>query len=152
MTEYTNDKNATAPWQDEEILAELYHDKGLCQEEIADELGCHQTTISTWMERYDIQIKDPRGKGDLSASDAPASFYTLKKRYGASYEFWMDGSTNVRVSVHRLLAVAEYGFDAVTDKDIHHKNEITWDNRPENIEPLSRSEHMSLHHRVPADD
>jgi len=45
------------------------------------------------------------------------------------------------VPIHRLVAVAEYGFDAVVDKEIHHKNGMPWDNRPENLEPLSKEEH-----------
>jgi hypothetical protein len=49
------------------------------------------------------------------------------------------------VPVHRLVAVAEYGFDEVKNMDVHHKNEIKWDNRPENLELLTRSEHRKLH-------
>jgi hypothetical protein len=58
--------------------------------------------------------------------------------------------------VHRLLAVAEFGADAVADKVVHHKNGIPWDNRPDNIELLDRAEH-SRHHRqgnynIPAEE
>lgn len=49
------------------------------------------------------------------------------------------------VSIHRLTAVAEYGFDAIREKDVHHKNGVRWDNRRSNLEPLSRKEHMQLH-------
>ena len=55
-----------------------------------------------------------------------------------------DGS-NVTVSHHRLLAVAEYGFDAVAGNDIHHKNGVPWDNRPANIEPIDPCEHSRIH-------
>lgn len=36
--------------------------------------------------------------------------------------------------IHRLVAVSEYGFDAVANYNVSHKNEIPFDNRPENIE------------------
>jgi len=49
------------------------------------------------------------------------------------------------VLVHRLLAVAEYGYENVCDNVIHHKNGIRWDNRPDNIEVMTRSEHSKLH-------
>jgi hypothetical protein len=49
------------------------------------------------------------------------------------------------VFVHRLLAVAEYGFDAVCGMDIHHKNGIKWDNRPSNIVIMDHAEHVRLH-------
>ncbi|NWM54968.1 hypothetical protein GY652_27320, partial [Escherichia coli] len=39
-----------------------------------------------------------------------------------------------------------HGYDAVAGKQVHHKNEIPWDNRPENLEPLSDEEHILEHH------
>jgi len=48
------------------------------------------------------------------------------------------------VSVHRLLAVAEFGFDAVCDMEVHHKNGCKRDNRPANIELMTSEEHGRL--------
>jgi len=53
----------------------------------------------------------------------------------------------VAIPHHRLLAVAKYGISAVEGMDVHHKNGIRWDNRPENIELLTRSEHARIHNR-----
>lgn len=50
-----------------------------------------------------------------------------------------------RFKHHRLLAVAEFGFEAIKDKVIHHKNNHRWDNRPANIEPMTHSEHAQTH-------
>jgi hypothetical protein len=64
------------------------------------------------------------------------------------YERWrhmIDYEQNY-VAVHRLLAVAELGFDAVTsDIDVHHSNGIPWDNRPGNIELVPKGDHAALH-------
>lgn len=49
------------------------------------------------------------------------------------------------VKIHRLAAVAWFGFDAVVNKDVHHENNIPWDNREENLIPMDKSEHMRLH-------
>jgi len=49
------------------------------------------------------------------------------------------------VRIHRLLAVATYGYDEVVGKEVHHKNEIKWDNRPENIVPVTSEEHRRMH-------
>jgi hypothetical protein len=64
----------------------------------------------------------------------------------SGYAQWRNGAVE-HVLVHRLLAVAEYGFDAVAGKHIHHKNGIRWDNRLENLEVLTPSEHAKLHGR-----
>jgi len=66
------------------------------------------------------------------------------------YEAWLavcDGEQK-RVAVHRLLAVAEYGFDAVCDKLVHHgpEAEIPWANWPGNIQLMGRDGHMNHHH------
>jgi len=47
--------------------------------------------------------------------------------------------------IHRLIAVAEYGFDAVVGAEIHHKSGVGWDNRPSNIEPIEPGDHTALH-------
>jgi len=47
--------------------------------------------------------------------------------------------------IHRLVAVAEYGFDAVVENHVHHKNHIPWDNRPSNLELMSQEEHYRYH-------
>ncbi len=36
-------------------------------------------------------------------------------------------------SIHRLIAVAEYGIEAVENNEVYHLNTISWDNRPSNI-------------------
>lgn len=54
--------------------------------------------------------------------------------------------------VHRLMMVAEEGFDALEDKVVHHKNHIPWDNRTENLELMSRAEHSSHHSEYWYDD
>jgi len=53
----------------------------------------------------------------------------------------------VAIGLHRLLAIAEYGIDSVKGKDIHHKNEVKWDNRPTNIIPVTPEEHGKIHQK-----
>jgi hypothetical protein len=44
------------------------------------------------------------------------------------------------------LAVAEYGYDAVCNKQVHHENGVPWDNRPENLELMRIDEHAKHHY------
>lgn len=42
------------PWKDEETLQRLYHEEGLDQSEIGDELGTTGSTISYWMQKFGV--------------------------------------------------------------------------------------------------
>lgn len=129
------------PWKDEDRLRELYWDGGLSQTDLADRFGVSQRTIQYWMDKFGIETRSPG-----EALRVPwASFYTRPD----GYEQWMAMDYQTRkqqpVYVHRLLAVAEYGTDAVAGKVVHHDNEVPWDNRAENIVLMEQGEHAAHH-------
>ena len=43
------------PWQEEVVLRDLYYEKQLPAAKVADELGCHQTTVFKWMRKLDLE-------------------------------------------------------------------------------------------------
>lgn len=126
-----SEPNSTHPWQDEQTLRELYVEQEMSTYEIADKLGCHASTVSNWLHKYDIETRDRSVAG------------TPRHSFENGYEYIR--SSNDAVRVHRLVAVAEWGFDAVADRDIHHINGVKWDNRPANLAVLNADEHRSLH-------
>lgn len=130
------------PWTDAERLRELYHGEGMSIYDIADEWGCGKTTIGKWLHRHDIEVDTP-------SHEKPPHFCTESR----GYECWRHDTsgTQHKVRVHRLVAVAEYGYDEVVGKDVHHENHIPWDNRPSNISVLNRSEHAKLHNSCSSD-
>lgn len=67
------------------------------------------------------------------------------------YEQWESRPDQAVVGVHRLAAVAWFGFEAVSDMDVHHGSGVPWDNREENIELLSHADHTRLHAQERAD-
>jgi len=134
------------PWQDGQTLHNLYHNEGLTTHEIADRLGCAQRTVWVWMDRHGIETKSREEVAPENAKAVRverASFRTSKD----GYERWTQrvGQETYSVGVHRIVAAAEHGFDAVGDRVVHHKNQIPWDNRPENLAVLSDSDHKQLH-------
>lgn len=54
------------PWRDESVMRRLYIDERMTQYEIADELGCTQQTVWTWMNKHGIEQRRP---GDTQAAD-----------------------------------------------------------------------------------
>lgn len=142
-------------YRDEETLRDLYHGRGMTTREIADHFGCSNGTISRWLDRHGIETRKNWKKGVEVAAKANRVERVKLRTFDAetvdAYEYWME---NVRESgdritkicyVHRLLAVAEYGFDTVAGNDVHHKNNIPWDNRPENVVPVDKSDHGEYH-------
>lgn len=127
------------PWDDEELLRELYHGEGLSLRSIGERLGCGYTKIHRRMFEFGIER---RGESFGPERQEHATFSTRAD----GYEYWSMKTSSVLV--HRLLAVAEYGFDEVCDGIIHHNTPIPWLNTPDNIEVLeSHSEHAKLHAR-----
>jgi len=130
-------------YRDAEWLHEQYHEKELSQAEIADKCGVDDKTVRNWMEKHDIEAREP-GHNNCRTGIAIQS--------NDGYRRWNESTLGKHLSVHRLLAVAEYGFDAVCDMHVHHKNGIRWDNRPDNIELMTPSEHASLHRQQEVSD
>jgi len=127
------------PYQDPEVLTELYYDQHLSTYELADRFDVSQSTICRWMDKHDLDRRD-----GLEAR--PPNFGISTKGYERWHGFCLGNQ--YWLSHHRLLAVAEFGFDAVCGMDVHHKNEIRWDNRPDNLELMTRSDHTK-HHNAP---
>lgn len=130
------------PWEDEELLREMYHGNGLSLREIGNRLGCDHTTIHRRMVEFGIE----RRKGSGAPGKLPYAPYRTRE-HGMAYEYWQTKHT--QFPVHRLLAVAIYGFDEVGGKIVHHKTPIPWLNVPDNIGLFeSHEEHQSYHARM----
>jgi transposase len=118
----------------EEWLRQKYESEGLTVQEIAEELDCGTTTVSRHLSKHGIATRntDPPLR-------YPGKYYSFKTDH-QGYERWGCGE-----SIHRLAAVAWFGLESVEGKQIHHKNGVPWDNREENLMPLSPSEHSKQH-------
>lgn len=136
----------TPDYKDADVLRELYVEKKLSTIKIADRLDCSPNTVRKYLKENGIEIRSQRESLKYTLGHDPRAVTLNVQPNG--YVRWVytykgDGPHNVYV--HRLLAVAEYGFDAVAEMEVHHKNEIPWDNRPDNIEPKTTADH-SVHH------
>lgn len=136
-------KKPKKPWKREENLRKLYRGENMTLAEVADELGTNPSTVSKWLRRFGIETRKP-GNGDFHRKLHPN---VTMKNNGYIEVRASNGYEEDRVLLHRLLAIAKYGFEEVCDMDVHHKNNIPWDNRPDNIELITEEEHGRLHGR-----
>lgn len=126
---------------DRRWMEQKYVEEELPQHEIAELCDTTQGNVSLWLDKHGIV-----GFNKYHKPTGPVPFCTDPWH---GYERWRNrhGEEAQAVRIHRLIAVAEWGFDAVCGMDVHHKNEVPWDNRAENLELMSRSEHVAHHNR-----
>lgn len=154
-------------YRDKEWLKEKYHGDKLSTAEIGEICDCHKQTIKLWLENHGIEKRDSSEAAKVSWEGAKQRKQELAERFAdlhrvnrAFFFTHKSGYERVGVSngeggsdfvpVHRLVAVAEYGIDAVKDKVVHHKSNIPWDNRPKNLELMTQEDH-SRHHALERD-
>lgn len=116
----------------EEWLREKYWGEGLSQEEIADIVGCSRSAVGGWMKENGVMTFKP-------------PYHRLSDSNGYERIDTQIDDDAYCVKIHRLQAVAEYGFDEVKDMHVHHKNGFKIDNRLCNIEIKTPSDHISDH-------
>jgi transposase-like protein len=119
------------PWRDKQKMYDLYWGEMLSTAEIAERVGCTQPTISDWLNKHGIPTRyTAQEYGQISTTERGYEYFAVDCEL---------------VWIHRLLAVAEHGFDEVVGKQVHHKSDVPWDNRPENVEPVTDAEHIKRH-------
>ena len=140
------------PWRDKDTMVRLYCEQSMTMEGIAEELGCSVSVISRWVGYHGIESRPRSRSGWESSNWKPYSNFEMKS---SGHEIWRGQFKGERevVPVHRLLAVAEFGFDAVCGMNVHHGNtngdlpecEIPWANWGSNLKLSSRENHSRYH-------
>lgn len=132
------------PWKDEELLRKMYLGDLLSTNDIATLFDCSSATVNKWLNRFGIEKRNrSQALNAVHSGTKEAAAYSMDSD---SYMRWTPGDDYM--SVHRLMAIAEWGVDAVEGMHVHHKNGLRWDNRIENLELLTNSEHQQKHLKV----
>lgn len=126
----------------EEILREQYVRNEKTLKELEKEWNIPRGTIHYWMLQFDIGLRP-----HIAATVDRATFYTGKEGYEHVSSYIPSTGSIDRTRVHQLLACLNHDPQEVFDseKEIHHRNTVPWDNRQENIELIDRGRHQSLH-------
>lgn len=129
------------PYRNESLMRRLYQEEQMSTTDIADKFDCSPSTVNKWLNKLGIGTRSLSEAHQVLHGNSPMAVTYLTDARG--YEAWRHNDHYI--PVHRLVMVAERGFDEVADMHVHHRNEIRWDNRPENLELLTNSEHQIEH-------
>ena len=142
--EYTNRK-----W-----LHKQYVQEGRAMADIAEECDVSAAVILKWLRRFGIKTRD----STKHIRQQPIKVIPERGVVGELPGPYLKVQSSVTVDgerehsycyVHQLLAIAEgadpYKVFSNGEWQVHHKNRIKWDNRPENIEFTTREKHRSEH-------
>lgn len=138
------------PYKDGELLRRLYVDEKRSTMEIAEMLDCAPNTVRKYLKKEGVEIRELSDA--LKLAHGYSEYEVPFQTHVTGAEVWRHSYNNESnmVYVHRLLAVAKFGFDAVADNVVHHESEIRWDNRPGNLELMDHGDH-TVHHKTKFD-
>lgn len=112
----------SAPWRDEDLLRELYKDRGLTDAEISEKLGCSPSCVTQWRDRLGID-SDHAVDERLDNKDKLEKLY--KKEGLSTYEIagkfdCCEYSVRQRLkkfNIERRSASSDYAHDLLSDSD-----------------------------------
>lgn len=129
------------PHRDEELMRTLYQDEQLSTTKISAVIGSSTGAVNEWLDRHGIETRSSAEAISLTKPEPKdVYFYTHRSK---GYE--MVKADEHPVAVHRLLAVAYYGFDAIQNKIVHHRKEVPWLNTEDNLQLMSKGDHQDHH-------
>ena len=138
-----------APYRDKDILQRLYYEEGKSLQDMADQFGCSVFAIQRWMDKHGLERRMAPNYNDYPP------YHGFRESpdggIGQVYEIVstrIDGD-NYAVPVHRLIAVAHGILEPFEmweqSIDIHHDSGHGLDNRPSNLQRMSKGEHIMEH-------
>lgn len=139
----TNRHSMTEDYNHKEWLKSKYRSEKMSIGEMAEEAGVSQATILDNMDRHGLTR---RTRGATRALRNPGEGFYHAGWGGYETIVAQTERGQVTFGLHRLVAIAEYGYEEVGEGVVHHKNNIPWDNRPSNLKVMTEEEHATHHY------
>jgi transposase-like protein len=146
-------------------LQRLYIDERLSTSAMGQRYGVAKGTVRRWLKDISIKCRSiseakagqPLPRSAVEASVRTRRKYSLPGRPTVGYKVNDDGYVMIwkpehpdvdsqgYVKEHRLVMEIHVGRRLLHNEDVHHKNEQRSDNRIDNLQLMSKAEHMRLH-------
>lgn len=146
------------PVKDEWVLRHLLY-RHKSRERVAEELDVTQPKVEYWTDKKvmeDLYALCGGNSKNISnylkhRKERTNDYLSYMSHKGYPCWFFDEEGSKRRVRVHRLAAVAKFGFDSVKGMSVHHQSGVPWDNRLSNLELISNEKHAK-HHNLAHND
>jgi len=128
---------------DKETLHKMYEEKGMSGFQISKTFGLSVYTIYRLLKQYGIQVRDPKDRAKHGIDHPNWN----GGRYIDYYGYVVIKTKEGRKKEHRVIMEEHLGRKLKTWEHVHHINEIKHDNRIENLQVMSASDHMKHGHQ-----
>lgn len=132
-------------------LEHLYLDTLMSINELAKKYNVSSVVIRRRLKEYNIPLRNHKESNKLHSGPKSKSWKGGRRNHEGYIQVREPGHPHADgcgyVYEHRLVMETYLGRYLKSDEHVHHKNEIKNDNRIENLEVISNSDHAALHHK-----
>lgn len=123
-------------------ICELYRE-GVPVREIVDRLDTSSGTVYRTIDERGVERRGSEGSNNGRHRDDMKMYHDTN-----GYEFFKD-KDGKEVRVHQLTAIASgadpYKVFSGNRWNVHHRNNCSFDNRPDNLRTVHKPDHMRIH-------
>lgn len=154
------------PHPTDAVLIDLYEVQRLSTREIGRRFSAAASTVRAWLCNAGVTLRtisDAKRGQKPAAHTVEASVRARRKRplegrAAVGYKLRSDGYVYVSCPAHpdatasgyllehRLVMERVIGRRLLPHEDVHHRNEVRHDNRPENLELVAHADHLRSHY------